>query len=112
MEIANITVVFLYKPPSTKINVLLDVFTNVYNQYLQSCNTILIGDFNLNFKTKSVQQIALQKIASEHSYHQHIGHPTTDYQSTLDLIFSNMAAVQTGVLEMNFAHHKAVLIAI
>ncbi|KAH3728567.1 hypothetical protein DPMN_054525 [Dreissena polymorpha] len=60
--------------------------------HLQDCNTILIGDFNVDFMTQTSQQTSLKKIAEEHSYHQHISEPTTDYISTLDLIFSNCTA--------------------
>lgn len=78
---------------------------NAHDKHLQDCNSIIMGDFNVDFNKQSSQQHTLQKFMSESGFQQKIHEQTTDHHSTLDLIFTNVQDVQTGVLEVYYSDH-------
>ena len=51
---------------------------------------------------------------SLYGYRQHIKTSTTDYRTTIDLIFSNVdeEQIQSGVVETYFTDHKGIWIAV
>ncbi len=110
VEIFDTQVLFVYKQPLTNSAMLLNALTVVVNEHMQGRDIVILGDFNVDFSKRSPQQDALQKFASDYGLQQQLCVPTTDYHSTIDLIFTNIINAQTGVLETYFSDHKAIWI--
>ena len=108
--ISNISVEFVYRPPSTSFSVLIHALTNLFQS--NSDQRIILGDFNVDQNKASSEQLQLQNLMRKNGYHQYINGPTTDTGSLLDLIYTNLTTVQTGVLEVYYSDHKAVWIAL
>ena len=67
---------------------------------------IVIGDFNVDLSKRRLQFHALQGMT------QHIKSPTTDYNTVLDHIYSNITSVETGVFESYHSDNKPIWIKI
>ena len=75
----------------------------------------VLGDFNVDISKHSTCTDKQKLEQFFHNFHlQEIIHPmpTTDLQTTIDHIYTNIDQRQSGVLETYFSYHKAVWIAV
>ncbi len=103
-----INVVFIYKPPSVNVSLLVKALEAVHHTHLHHSQAVIMGDFNIDYQNSPSQQTKLMNATSQLGYHQLIHEPTTDLGSTLDLIFTNIDNVLAGVLEVYFSDHKMI----
>lgn len=73
-----------------------------------------MGDFNVDLSEQNAEKQQLQKYLNSISFRQLITTPTTDDNTCVDLIFTNLHSnsIQSGTLEVFFSPHKPVWIAI
>lgn len=73
-----------------------------------------MGDFNVDWSEQNAEKQQLQKYLNSISFRQLITTPTTDDNTCVDLIFTNLHSnsIQSGTLEVFFSPHKPVWIAI
>ena len=72
-----------------------------------------MGDFNVDFSRNSTNQKRLQSLTSQMGFRQLITKPTTDFGTTIDLLFSNtINELQTGVIETFYSDHKIIRMAV
>ena len=86
--------------------------THVYDLEKPS-SKIFIGDFNVNIKDTSADHKSLFKyFITDKNYTQLINEYTTDYNSTIDHIYTNnpQNVVSSGVLESYYSDHKPIFI--
>jgi hypothetical protein len=105
--------VSLYKSPSVSMKLLCEKLKYIHDKYLKNTTSVILGDFNVDWASESSDKMALEKLmVTELGYHQVIVGPTTDYLSTLDLIFTNMDTtdVISGTCETYYPDHKIVWI--
>ncbi|CAG2214630.1 unnamed protein product [Mytilus edulis] len=112
--IKDLLVCFLYRPPKIPIKSLLSHLKNLEIKYFPKKEVILMGDFNVDWSEQNAEKQQLQKYLNSISFTQLITTPTTDDNTCIDLIFTNLHcnSIQSGTLEVFFSPHKPVWIAI
>ena len=103
----------IYRPPKVLFQKLLSTLQEVLDCLV--CNKLVLGgDFNVDASSDNTDTATLNKLMSMYGLHQLIHAPTTDYGSTLDLIFTNLDSDKSysGVLESWYSDHKATWVAI
>ena len=71
----------------------------------ESSASVLFGDFNIDWTIPSKDKHELEHLMNSFNFHQILDEPTTDYNSTLGLIFTNMNNVNTGAVEAYYTDH-------
>ena len=67
----------------------------------------LLGDFNIDWTSESFEKHALEKFMTHKlHYRQAIKGLTTDYNTTIDLIFTNIQTYKCGIMEAYYTDHK------
>ena len=109
----DITFVSLYKPPCVQVHELCNVLIEVHRSHLLSSQAVILGDFNIDWASSNPQKLVLQNLlVNKLGYQQTIKTSTTDYGSTLDLIFHNLDQdVICGTQEVYFSDHKIIWLA-
>ena len=103
--------IFLYKSPKVPIKSLLQFMQCIQQDNIkESSASVLFGDFNIDWTIPSKDKHELEHLMNSFNFHQILDEPTTDYDSTLDLIFTNMNNVNTGAVEAYYTDHKLCLI--
>ena len=84
---------------------IVDQTSNNYN--------IFIGDFNVNWLVEVERQSLYNVMVRDNGYRQLIDNPTTDNNTVIDHIYTNIVNMETvsGNLETYFSDHKAIWIA-
>lgn len=105
----QITYVLVYKPPKKSTKDLCDLLITVHNKSLKDCYGIILGDFNIDWKSSSKDKTNLETLLKQFGYRQVITEPTTDYCTTIDLIFSNLdETLDSGISEIYYSDHSLV----
>jgi endonuclease/exonuclease/phosphatase family metal-dependent hydrolase len=77
--------------------------------------TVLLGDFNIDLSegNEPPQNKKLLQFCEQYNLREVI-HPqtTTDYNTTIDHIYTNIENTRSGVAEIHYSYHKAVWIAL
>jgi hypothetical protein len=104
--LAEIQIVVLYKSPSMSDSELTLVLKDILLPRVIPCKPVVfMGDFNVDL-SKTSRNI-IKKICSMFGCTMLINEPTTDNQSTLDLVFSNIDGT-VGTNEAYWSDHKSV----
>ena len=106
-SVAGLGMMGVYCPPHVSITTLCTELRAATQQVLTSHSHVVIGgDFNNNAADGLPEP--LQKLCEDFGMRQVISGPTTDYGSTLDLIFTNLpeSSIAAGVLESWYSDHK------
>jgi hypothetical protein len=106
----DIVFVALYKPPTVKVKHLCDVLEDVHRKYTNRSQCVILGDFNIDWYTNNSDKTTLNNLmVKKLHYEQAISTPTTDYGSTLDLIFHNLdKQLVYGKREVYYSDHKMI----
>ena len=112
-KLQNITVVAVYNPPRTSVKTLCQVLKDSL-PCTSTENLIVLGDFNINWLQETSSKRRLHNLMLSLGLTEQIKQYTTDNQTQIDLIFSNLEPqiFHCGVLETYWSYHKAVWIAI
>ena len=79
---------------------LLDLLQQIQTKYVKSTKAVLLGDFNIDWTSESFEKHALEKLMTHKlHYRQAIIGPPTDYNTTIDLIFTNIQTYKCGIME-------------
>ena len=97
----DVGIVFIYK--SLKVSskaALVDLLQQIQTKYVKSTKAVLLGDLNIDWTSESFEKHALEKLMTHKlHYRQAIKGPTTDYNTTIDLIFTNIQTYKCGIME-------------
>jgi hypothetical protein len=110
-EAPRLQVIGLYSQPKTSISHLLTTVKRVLQQkQLQNTPTVILGDFNIDLSVQSNQTKNLLSFFHTHNFHQLITSPTTDYETTIDHIYTNVTTetIHADVHETYFSYHKLI----
>ena len=108
-------IISIYRPSRIPFHQLLGAINEVLDDTSDGDKLIIGGDFNVDVSTGDEQTVQLTSLmASKHGLEQIIHGPTTDYGSTIDLIFTNLDKENhlAGVLENWYSDHKPIWIAV
>ena len=88
---------------------LCSTLANILDEHT-SLRNIVIGDFNVNWLVNSERQLLYNVMVRDNNYRQLIIDVTTDNNTLIDHIFTNIPDSETasGVLETYFTDHKAI----
>ena len=112
-ENLQINICFVYCPPKiASLSLFKKFFAHLDIKYDLSKPHIIMGDFNLDFwQVKMLPSF----LCSKYSLKQIIDAPTTNYETVLDHVYTNIekhAIYSSGVLESYFSDHKPIYIAL
>lgn len=102
---------YLYIRPKQIWNETLIALKHLLSVIDVSCPLIIMGDFNIE-KSSTVYG-KLCNLMALFNCEQHIQQSTTEYNTTLDLIFTNIqriGPVSSGVLQTYFSYHNPIWI--
>ena len=103
----NVVIVFIYKSPTVACKALLDLLQHIQTKYVKSTKAVLLGDRNIDWTSESFEKHALEKLMTHKlHYRQAIKGQTTDYNTTIDLIFTNIQTYKCGKMEAYYTDHK------
>ena len=101
--------VYIYKPPKVPVRNFLQDLSQFHSKHLHTKTAIVMGDFNVNWRGDSSAKRHVDNFFSEHGFHQLISGPTTDDDTTIDLLFANCNVnLMAGTLEAYYSPHKAI----
>ena len=105
----NLTIVGLYRSPSTALSCLLSALRTILDENYSSQN-IIVGDFNVNWMVESHRQSLYNLMVMENDYTQLITNFTTDSKTLIDHVYTNLIeeSIYAGILETYFSDHKAI----
>ena len=109
MILPQVTIVGIYRSPAVPVQQLLEALSQVLNS-LSSQFNIFIGDFNINWLNEINRRPLYNFFISDHNYRQLVSNVTTDNQTLIDHIYTNLPNSQASsqILETYFSDHKAV----
>ena len=115
--IPNIHVVGIYRSKTVTISELIDALTHLHNSVLTdpTAATVLLGDFNVNLMQDTTEKRVLNKyLITDRGYTQLINEYTTDYQTQIDHIYTNVPQLVqcAGTLESYYSDHKPIFISL
>ena len=104
-------IVIVYSAPTTKYEILCSFLKEKIFPYIDTLKPfIVMGDFNIN--SDNGNSPFVQFVSQELRCSQLIKMPTTNNESTIDLIFTNQKNVKNGVTETPWSDHKAIWAAV
>lgn len=102
----EVQIVVLYKSPNMSDSIFRTFLRDELLQRVSlSTPIVILGDFNIDVAVKS--RPVLQYLSERLVCEQLVNEPTTDYLTTLDLIFSNLDAT-VGTVETYWSDHKII----
>lgn len=109
-KIEDAIVVSVYKHPRFPNKELFQILESQLND-LQQAKVIVVGDFNIDLKLESNKFLLdfFQKFNL--TCKQDISESTTEYNSLLDVCFSNIESLTVSVYENYYSYHKGLSIA-
>ena len=111
-ETELVQVVFLYRSPSSSVASLKSHLTmNLLPLVDLTQSLVIMGDFNVNVCDDN-NKAFVDFMKQQFKCHQRITKPTTDKQSILDLIFTNIDNVEVGVTECPWSDHNGIYMCI
>ena len=86
----SVTIIAVYRPPSSSINVFMDEFSNLLTSAIATHKNIMVaGDFNIHVdRTNDISAIKFLSIVHDANFIQHVNEPTHVNGRTLDLVLS------------------------
>ena len=107
----HINIIAVYRSPQVPLGQLCSALQQIVDQ--TSNNNIFIGDFNVNWLVEVERQSLYNVMVRDNGYRQLIDNPTTDNNTLIDHIYTNIVNMETvsGNLETYFSDHKAIWIA-
>ena len=103
----NTLLFFCYKQPSLSLASLKCHITRAIFPHVTASPFSIMGDFNVPFHSNQYDDL-FSWLSHLHPCSQLINTPTTDYNSTLDLAFTNIPHASCTVLESAWSDHKPV----
>ncbi|XP_060597221.1 uncharacterized protein LOC132751117 [Ruditapes philippinarum] len=101
-----INVFSVYAKPNTKLNTIIKDISSVLEGITGL--VIVMGDFNCEGQRK----LQLETHMKTYGLQQKILMPTTNNNTTLDLVFTNIQVTNVGILETYFSYHKTVFLTV
>ena len=103
----DINIIAVYRSPQVPLTQLCLALQNIVKH---SSNNIFIGDFNVNWFVQEERQSLYNMIVTDNAYRQIIDNSTTNNNTLIDHIYTNIANMDTlsGNLETYFSDHKAI----
>ena len=107
----HINIIAVYRSPQVPLGQRCSALQHIVDQ--TSNNNIFIGDFNVNWLVEMERQSLYNVMLRDNGYRQLIDNPTTDNNTVIDHIYTNIVNVETvsDNLETYFSDHKAIWIA-
>ena len=107
----DINIIGVYCSPQVPLAQLCSALQHIVDH--SSNNNISIADFNVNWLVEVERQSLYNIMVRDNGYRQLIHNPTTDNNTLIDHIFTNIVNMETdsGNLETYFTDHKAIWIA-
>ena len=116
-ENKKLTIFNVYRPPSGKVNIALEIITNKlthFFQYYRTNEVIVLGDFNINYKfnttgygkklKQTTSTLGLVHLIKGYTHYNPNGEPTI-----IDLIFTNSPHVKaSGIITPGLSDHELV----
>ena len=103
--------VTVYSPPKVPARTLLNVLSNIHREYLMGMNSVIMGDFNVDWTGNAPSAKLFCQEISKLGYRQLISNPTCDSGSMIDLILVNFPedlAVRAGTLPVYYSDHTVI----
>ena len=109
MILPHVTIIGVYRSPKIPVQQLRHALNEILNITTSQFN-IVIGDFNINWLDECSGRPLYNLFVNENNYRQLISKYTTDNQTAVDHIYTNLPQSQTKshVLETYFSDHKAI----
>jgi hypothetical protein len=109
MILPHVTIIGIYRSPGIPVQQLCAAL----DEFLSFCTSqfnIFIGDFNINWLDEANRGPLYRFFINDRNYAQFVSNVTTDNQTLIDHIFSNLpeSQVTSHILETYFSDHKAV----
>ena len=111
----TIKLVTVYCPPKTPTQTLVKVLSGIHRKYLADANSVIMGDFNVDWTSDSAGSKFFVREVSKLGYRQLISKPTCDTGSMIDLIlvnFSEDLGDTAGTLPVYYSDHSIIWIAV
>jgi hypothetical protein len=96
----------VYAKPNTKLNTIVKDISSVIEGITGL--VIVMGDFNCEGQRK----LQLETHMKTYGLQQKILMPTTNNNTTFDLVFTNIQVTNVGILETYFRYHKTVFLTV
>ena len=104
-------ILIVYKAPSTKYDTLCSLLKDkVIPSVDQLLPLIIMGDFNIDVSDGNSQFV--QFMLKELQCNQLVKETTTNQNTTIDLIFTNIKQTKNGVIHMPWSDHKAIWVSV
>ena len=105
----HVTIIGVYRSPKIPIQQLCNALNEALTFSTSQFN-IVIGDFNVNWLDESNRRPLYNLLVSENNYRQLITSYTTDHQTTIDHIYTNLpqSQITPHILETYFTDHKSI----
>ena len=105
-----IQIICLYKSPSCSFTELCAKLQTIASEIDLTKPLLVIGDFNFDI-WNGKNETHLQTVSNIFSCQQLVNEVTTDYNSLIDMVFSNVPTVQASTIESSWSDHKILFIA-
>jgi hypothetical protein len=90
------TVIGVYRSPHIGIRQFCMALNNILAEY-GADKTVILGDFNVNWMASDQRQPLYNVMIEDNSYQQLISSPTTDYNTLIDHVYTNITDEQITV---------------
>ena len=111
----TVNLVTVYSPPKTPSQRLLGVLSDIHTQYLSNTDSVIMGDFNIDWTSDSQSSKFFVQELSKLGYHQLITQPTCDTGSVIDLVLVNFrddCSYRAGTLPVYYSDHSIIWLAL
>ena len=109
MILPHVTIIGIYRSPKVPVQQLCHALNEVLNLSTSQFN-IFMGDFNINWLDEGNRRPLYNLFVIDNNYRQLVSSYTTDNQTTIDHIYTNLPELQANlhILETYFSDHKAI----
>ena len=104
--IDKLVIIAIYNSPQTRS---VELYTTIQNM-LTGCKNvpvIIIGDFNINTPRNNKTSLC-NYMKINYNCNQYVKESTTKYDTTIDLVFSNLQSLIIGTIDCYWSDHKMV----
>ena len=109
MILPHVTIIGVYRSPKIPVRQLCHALHEILSITTSQVN-IVIGDFNINWLDEHARRPLYNLFVNEYKYRQLISSCTTDNQTIIDHIYTNLPESQakSHTLETYFSDHKSI----